>query len=119
MINATIPSIIINTGINRCRTAVITITITVVVTTNTISMIAINTIMIIITSTRLLLLLVRTFFINLSMSTNPIMTTIILSKIADVCAKSSGRSSTTTTILVVMVSINIKFSTNYCGSYQY
>ena len=57
MINATIPSIIINTGINRCRAAVTTITITHVVTITTITMIAINTIMIIITSTRLLLLL--------------------------------------------------------------
>ena len=61
MINATIPSIIINTGINRCRTAVTTATITVVVTITTITMIAINTIMIIITSTRLLLLQVRLF----------------------------------------------------------
>ena len=61
MINATIPSIIINTGIHRCRTAVITINITVVVTITTSTMIAINTIMIIITSTRLLLLLVRFF----------------------------------------------------------
>ena len=61
MINATIPSIRINTGINRCRTAVATITIIVVVTIATITMIAINTIMIIIPSTRLLLLLVLTF----------------------------------------------------------
>ena len=42
MINATIPSIIINTGIHRCRTAVTTITITVVVTVTTITMIAID-----------------------------------------------------------------------------
>ena len=62
MINATTPSIIFNTGINRCRTAVTTITTTVVVTTTTITMIAINTIMIIITSTRLLVLLVLTLF---------------------------------------------------------
>ena len=75
MMNATIPSIIIDTGINRCRTAGTTITITVVVTTTTITMIAINTIMIIITSTRLLLLLVLALFINLSMGTNPIMNT--------------------------------------------
>ena len=62
MINATIPSIIIiNTGINRCRTAVTTIAITVVVTIATITMIAINTIMMIITSTRLLLLLILFF----------------------------------------------------------
>ena len=61
MITATIPSLKINTGINRCRTAGTTITITVVVTVTTITMIAINTIMIIITSTRLLLLLVRFF----------------------------------------------------------
>ena len=60
-ISATIPSIIINTGINRCRTAVATITVTVVVTVTTITMIAINTIMIIITSSRLLLLLIRFF----------------------------------------------------------
>ena len=53
MINAAIPSIIVNTGINRCRTAVTTIPITVVVTITTITMIAMNTIMIIITSTRL------------------------------------------------------------------
>ena len=59
MISATIPSIVVNTGINRCRTAVTTITITVVVTTTTITMIAMNTNMIIITSTGLLLLLVR------------------------------------------------------------
>ena len=61
MINATIPSIIENTAINRCRTAVTTITITVVITITTIPMIVINTIMIIIASTRLLLLLVLTF----------------------------------------------------------
>ena len=61
MINATIPSIIINTGINRCRNADTTITATVVVTITTIAMITIHTIMIIITSTRLLLLLVRIF----------------------------------------------------------
>ena len=61
MINATIPSIIIYTGSNRCRTAVTTIAITVVVTITTINMSAINTIMIIITNTRLLLLLVRIF----------------------------------------------------------
>ena len=54
MMNATLPSIIINTGINRCRIAVTTTTITVVVTITTITMIAINTIVIIITSTRLL-----------------------------------------------------------------
>ena len=59
MINATILSIIMNTGINCCRTAVTTITITVVVTITTITMIAMNTSMIIIASTRLLLLLVR------------------------------------------------------------
>ena len=53
------------------------------------------------------------------MSTNPIMTTIIISIIANVCVHSSDRSSTTATIVVVMVSINIKFITNYCGSYQY
>ena len=63
MVNATIPSFIINTGINRCRTAVTTLTITVVVTITTITMIANNTIMIIITSTRLLVLLVLIFFL--------------------------------------------------------
>ena len=62
MMNATIPSIIINTGIYRSRTAVTTITITVVVTTATITMIAINTIMIIIPSTGLLFLRVLTSF---------------------------------------------------------
>ena len=56
MINATTPSIIIHTGINRCRTAVTTITIAVVVTITTITMIAMNTFMIIITGTRLSLL---------------------------------------------------------------
>ena len=61
-ISATIPSIIINTGIRSCRTAVITITITVVVIITTVTMIAINTLMIIITSARLLLLLVLFFF---------------------------------------------------------
>ena len=61
MINATIPSIITNTGITRCRTAVTTITITVVVTTTTITIIATNTIMNIMSSTRLLLLLLLTF----------------------------------------------------------
>ena len=64
MINATIPSIIINPGINCCRIAVATITITAVVTTATITMIASSAIMIIITSTRLLVLLVR--FLNKS-----------------------------------------------------
>ena len=82
-------------------------------------MIAINTIMIMITSTRLLFLLARIFLINLSMSTYPIMTTIIISIFANVCANSSDRSSTTATIVVVVVSINIKFITNHCGSYQY
>ena len=59
------------------------------------------------------------FFINRSLSTNPIMTAIVISIIAHVCVNSSDRSSTTATIVVVMVSINIKFITNYCGSYQY
>ena len=119
MINATTPSIIINTGIYRCRSAATTITSTVVVTMTTITMIAINTIMIIITSTRLLLLLLLlAFFIHLSMSTNLMMTTIITSLIANVCVN-SDRSSTTATIVVVMVSINIKFISNDCGSYQY
>ena len=58
MINATIPSIIMNTGINRCRTAVTTITITVVVTITSITMIVTNAIIITIASTRLLLTLV-------------------------------------------------------------
>ena len=53
------------------------------------------------------------------MGTNPIMTTIIISILANVCVNSSDRNSTTTTIVVAMVSINIKFITNYCGSYQY
>ena len=119
MIHATIPVIIINTGINRCRTAATTITIAVVVTITTITMIAMNTIMIIITSTRLFLLLVRIAFINRTLSTNPSMTTILISIIAHVCVNSSDRSSTRATIVVVMVSINIKFITNYCGSYKY
>ena len=59
--SATIPSIILNTGINRCRTAVTTIIITVVVAITTITMIASNTIIIIMTSTRLLLLLSSAF----------------------------------------------------------
>ena len=63
MIKATIPSIIIHTGINRCRTAFTTITFTVVVTIATITMIAFNTILIIITSTRLLFLLLLTFIL--------------------------------------------------------
>ena len=63
MINATIRSIIINTGIHRCRTAVAPSTITVVVTITTSTVVAINNIMIIITSSRLLLLLVLTFFL--------------------------------------------------------
>ena len=62
MINAAIPSIIINTGTNRCRTAATTMTMTVVGTMTTITMIAIHTIMIIIPSTRLLLLLVLNVF---------------------------------------------------------
>ena len=62
MVNSTIPSIIINTSINRCRTAVTTITITVVVILTIITMIAINTIVIIITSTTLLLLQLLTVF---------------------------------------------------------
>ena len=56
MVNAIIPSVIVNTGINHCR-IVVTTTITVVVMITTFTMIAINTIIIIITSTRLLLLL--------------------------------------------------------------
>ena len=53
------------------------------------------------------------------MSTNPILTTMIISIIANVCVNSSGRSSTTATIVVGMVFSNLKFITNYCGSYQY
>ena len=54
------------------------------------------------------------------MSTNPIVTTIIVSIIAaNVYVNSSDRISTTTTIVVGIVSINIKLSANYCGSYQY
>ena len=56
MVNAIIPSVVMNTGIRRCRTVVTTITITVVVIITTITMIAIDTLIIIITSTRLLLL---------------------------------------------------------------
>ena len=83
-------------------------------------MIAINTILVIITSTRLLLLLLLTLFvINLSMSTNPIMTAIFISILANVCVSSRDRSSTTAIIVVAIVSINIKFITYYCGSYQY
>ena len=47
------------------------------------------------------------------------MATIIISIIANVCVHGSDPSSTTTTIVFVMVSTNIKFSTNHCGSYQY
>ena len=55
------------------------------------------------------------------MGTNPIMTTMIISIIANVCANSSDRSSTTATVVVVvvMVSINNKFIIKYCNSYQY
>ena len=53
------------------------------------------------------------------MSANPIMVIIIVSIIANVCVNSSDRSSTTTTIVVGMAGINIKFSANSCGSYQY
>ena len=52
------------------------------------------------------------------MSANPTMTTIIVSIIASVCVSSSDRSGTTATIVVDMVSINIKFITKFCGSYQ-
>ena len=62
MAHAIISSIIIHTGIDRCRTVFTTTTITVVVTITTITMIAINTSIIIITSTRLLLLLLQTVF---------------------------------------------------------
>ena len=49
------------------------------------------------------------------MSTNPILTAITVSIITNICVNSSDRSSTTTTITVVMVGINIKFiPTNYC-----
>ena len=53
------------------------------------------------------------------MSTNPTMTTIIISIMANFCVNSSDRSNTTATIVVVMVSVNTKFSANYCGLYQY
>ena len=66
MVNAIIPSIMLNT-----RTVATTITVAVVVTVTTITMIAINIIIIIITST-------RRFFMNISMRTNPIMTTITI-----------------------------------------
>ena len=61
MVNAIIPSIILFTGINHCRTVVTTITTTVVGIIATTTMIASNTIIIIIASTSLLLLLLRTF----------------------------------------------------------
>ena len=52
------------------------------------------------------------------MSTNPIMTTITISILANICVNSSDRSSTTTIIIVAMVGINIKLITaNCCGSY--
>ena len=53
MVIASIPSIIVNAGINDCRTVVTTITITVVVIITTSTMIAMNTIVIMITSARL------------------------------------------------------------------
>ena len=53
------------------------------------------------------------------MSINPLMTIIIISIIANVYVNSSDRRFTTTSVIAVIVSINIKFSTNYCGSYQY
>ena len=56
MAYASIPSIITNIGINRCRIVVTTIIITVVVTSTTITMIAITTIITIITKTMLFLL---------------------------------------------------------------
>ena len=49
------------------------------------------------------------------MSTNPIMATIIISIIANYCVNSSDCSSTTTILVVVRVSINIRLITNYCG----
>ena len=57
IVSAIIPSMIITTGINRCRTVVTTLAIPVVVIIITITMIANNTTLIIITSTGLLLLL--------------------------------------------------------------
>ena len=59
VVNATTPSIIVDTGSNRCRTVVTTITITVVVT---ITMIAINTIIIIITSARAVITTIANIF---------------------------------------------------------
>ena len=107
MINASIPSMIINTGIHHCKSAVTTIAVTVVVTITTITMLAMNSIMVIVTSTRLLLRLFLICFINLSISITPTLTTIIISIIADVCVNSNHRGSTTTSTAVVMVSFNI------------
>ena len=118
MVNAIVSPIIVDTVINRCRTVAATIRTTVVVAITTITMIAINTINIILTSTRLLLLLLLSFFINISMSTNPIMTTVAISIITNICVNGSDRSRTTTDITVVMVGIRMKFiTTKYCCSY--
>ena len=62
MVNGIIPTIIINTGINRCRTVVTTIGITVVVIFTTATMLAINTIVIITGARLLILLLLMTDF---------------------------------------------------------
>ena len=75
--NATIPSLFIHTGNNRCRTVVTTITITVVVTITTTTMFAIKTIIIIIASTRAVTSAITNHFLrSVSMSTYPIATTI-------------------------------------------
>ena len=111
MINATIPSIIINTGVNHCRTVLTTIAITVVVIT--------ITTIITITNTRLLFLLLLTVFV-FGVSTNPIVTTSTTSIISNICVNSSDRSSAITTIAVAMVGIKIQFTTtNYCCSHYY
>ena len=53
------------------------------------------------------------------MRSNPIIAIIIISIIGNIYINSSDRSSTTLTIVVIKINMNIKFIINYLISYQY
>ena len=107
IVNASIPSILIHSGINGCRTVVTAIAIIVVVTLATITMIAKSPLLSSFPVLVLLLLLVLRIFLSSSVSTNPITTTISTAITNNICVKINGRSNTTTFVTAVMVGINM------------
>ena len=94
IVNAIIPFIIMNTGINRCRTVVATITITVVAFLPLLRLIRL------LSSLPILGCCYYCYeqFFNISVTTSPIITTLTTSMFSNICVNSST---------VVMVGINI------------